>query len=321
MRRAIRLRSLQRRDLLSMTLIPVWKTSIASVAVIVAHLGTWFRISWLIVMLYLIAHGLMGLLVLDDATIIYEYFASFIAQDHGGNVDPEEIMAFAQQIEEPANRLTLVNLLSMVLTLVAASQLLVIWCRFVAMGDDVGGRWWVFRLGALELEMMGALVILGLGFSVAWVLAFTLSVFAVVALDAAGYVVMSIVFTGLFVLTIRLCLLIPQVACDGGLDPGKTWRRTEGNTWRIFSVALNLGFIGFVVMMLCLAVSGLVFYLSGGWTDLMAGTSKPQDVLTSPLVITLGVLSSLIVVAAHLVIVSMLGLIHAQLVQEETSAV
>lgn len=132
---------------------------------------------------------------------------------------------------------------------------------------------------------------------------------------------MSIVFTGLFVLTIRLCLLIPQVACDGGLDPGKTWRRTEGNTWRIFSVALNLGFIGFVVMMLCLAVSGLVFYLSGGWTDLMAGTSKPQDVLTSPLVITLGVLSSLIVVAAHLVIVSMLGLIHAQLVQEETSAV
>lgn len=304
--------------------IPVWKTSIASVAVIVAHLGTWFRISWLIVALYLIAHGLMGLLVLDDATIIYEQFASFMAQDHGGDVDPEEMMAFAQQIEEPANRLTLVNLLSMVLTLVAASQLLVIWCRFVAMGDDCGGRWWVFRLGALELEMMGALVILSLGFSVAWVIAFAVSVFAVVALDVAGYAVMSIVFTGLFILTIRLCLLIPQVACDGGLDPGKTWRRTEGNTWRIFSVALNLGFIGFigfVVMVLCLAASGLVFYLSGGWSDLMAGNSEPFDVLTSPLVITLGVLSSLIVVAAHLVIVSMLGLIHAQLVQEETTAV
>ncbi len=302
-----------------MTPIPVWKTSIASVAVIVAHMGTWFRISWLIVMLYLIDHGLMGLLVLDDATIIYEHFASFMAQDHGGNVDPEELMAFARQIEGPANRLTLVNLLSMILTLVAASQLLVIWCRFVAMGDDFGGRWFVFRMGALELEMMGALVILWLGFSVAWIAAFALSVFAVAVLDVMGYAIMSIVFTGLFILTIRLCLLIPQVACDGGLDPGKTWRRTQGNTWRIFSVALNLGFIGFVVMVLCLTVSGLVFYLSGGWSDLIAGTSEPLDVLTSSLVITLGIVSGLIVIAAHLVIVSMLGLIHAQLVQEETT--
>ena len=35
------------------------------------------------------------------------------------------------------------------------------------MGDDFGGRWFVFWLGALELEMAGALVILWLGFGVA----------------------------------------------------------------------------------------------------------------------------------------------------------
>ena len=116
-----------------------------------------------------------------------------------------------------------------------------------------------------------------------------------------------------------LCLLIPQIACDGGLDPGKTWCRTQGNSWSIFAVALNLGFIGFVVMVFCMAVSGLVFHLSGGWSDLVAGTSKPLDVLTSPLVFNLGVVSGLIVIATHLVIVSMLGLIHAQLVQEETT--
>lgn len=303
-----------------MTAIPVWRTSLASVAVIVAHLGTWFRISWLIVLLYLVAHGFMGLLVLDDVKILYEHVVSFMAQDHGGDVDPEAMMALAQQIEEPANRLTLVNVLSMILTLLAASQLLVIWCRFVALGDDFAGRWFVFRFGALELEMMGALVILWLAFGIAWVIAFALSVFAVAFLGAVGYAVMSVVFTGLFILTIRLCLLIPQVACDGGLDPAKTWRRTEGNTWRIFAVALNLGFIGFVVMVFCLAVSGLVFYLSGGWTDLMTGTSEAMDVLTSPLVLVLIVVSGLIAVAAHLVIVSMLGLIHAQLVQEETTA-
>ena len=99
---------------------------------IVTRLGTWFRISWLIVMFYLIAHGLMGLLVLDDVTIIFEHMASCMAQDYGENVDPEEMMAFAQQIEGPANRLTLVNLLSMILNFgggLPASCYLVPFCR------------------------------------------------------------------------------------------------------------------------------------------------------------------------------------------------
>ncbi len=80
--------------------IPVWRTTLAFVAVIVAHPGTWIRISWLIVMIYLLYHVAIGFLVLDDATTLIERIRTSMKRRRW--LSP-------WRSKEPANRLTFVN--------------------------------------------------------------------------------------------------------------------------------------------------------------------------------------------------------------------
>jgi hypothetical protein len=294
-----------------MTPIPVWRTSLAAVAVVMTHLGTWVRLSWLTVALYLLCHLAMGLLVLNDAETLVESIVTFVNEEEfdGGEVAEEQALALAKEIEGPANRLTLVNLLSMIVTLLAASQLFVVWCRFVAQGEDCAERWFVFRFGAREFEMMGALVILSLGLSLVFAVAMALSAVAVVLLDIAGYFLMALSVAALFVLTARLSLLLPQVACDGGLDLMKVWRRTEGSTWRICAVALNVGSF-------CAVLVLLWFILTGFLIGATAEINTPGDLVAlakAPPTILLGALTLLVLPAVNLFLVSMLGLLHAQL--------
>ncbi len=194
----------------------------------------------------------------------------------------------------------------MILTLLTASQLLVVWFRFVSMGKDIAGRWLVFGFGALEFEMMGAPVILSLGFSIASIPVIMASAMAVAMLEEAGLVVtLLLVWWGH-----RACRAFLAASATGRLQ--RRSRSLQGSVpdggqhLAHLCSGLNLGFAGFILMMLWLAGLGALIHVSD---SLDVPIDEPADVtalLTSPLLIGAGMLTMLVVAVAHLVLVSIL---------------
>ena len=212
-----------------MTPIPIWKTSLASVAVIVGHGAIWFRISWLVLAIMLVVLVGGAFWTFDDIWMLLEQYpelAERFEDVQAGRLSQEQLVAEMQGMAGAANRSTLISFLSLIAMVGGAAMLLVRWCRFAALGDGGDGRWFVFRFGGLELEMLGALVMTWLGFWVAFFVVFAVSLAAVALLGHAGFAVMFALYIALFILTARFCMLFPQVACDGGLDVAAVWRRT-----------------------------------------------------------------------------------------------
>jgi len=308
-----------------MTRIPVWKTSLASVAVIVAHAGAWFRLSALvlgIVTFYLVGSSFA---MLDTINTMVERFPELIEATEAaeqGRLTEEQLMAEFQDIQGSSNLATALNMLGFVIMLGGLAMLLVRWCRFAALGDDAGGRWMLLRFGSLELEMLGAIVILGLLFWFGFFIAFLLSTLLVAAVGPAGYAVMCVVFVALFVVVLRLCLLIPQVACDGGLNLAETWRRTRGNTWRIFAASLNVGVAALFVYLLALLITGGLAYLFFVPGDLFESGREPVQIILDlvPFWFVLMNVGNIFFFVVHVVFVAMLALIHAQLTAHPADA-
>ncbi|MDA1071088.1 MAG: hypothetical protein O2825_06745, partial [Proteobacteria bacterium] len=106
-----------------------------------------------------------------------------------------------------------------------------------------------------EIEMIAAMIIFGIGASIAGVVAFALSLAAVVAIGNGGQAVMVVLFTALFLAVCRFALYLPQVASGGGLDPLAAWRLGRGNTLRIFSIYGLIGLPWLFVTMVLQAVT------------------------------------------------------------------
>ena len=298
--------------------IPIWKTSLASIAVIVAHFGTWFRLSALVLGIILAILLGSALLTMDAMQALFEQFPEMtkaLEQVANGQTSEEEFLSRYGATQDSMNLVGALNMLGLLVWLGSGAMLLVRWCRFAALGDDAVGRWMVLRFGSLELEMLGALIIWGLIFFVGFIAVFIVATLAVAVAGPIGYAVMLVLYVALFVVITRLALLFPQVACNGGLDLFAVWWRTRGNTWRIFCVALNIGFLSFVVLLIGMALVGFVLYAAMPEGVFKRDADIEQAIADMlPLWIILSSLFNVLFVAGHVVFAAMLGLIHAQVV-------
>ena len=305
-----------------MTRIPVWKTSVASLALVLVEWRAFLRLGWVVLAAMVVLQVVPGVLAVSSAHDAWPEFQRLVeAVQSGAIAGSEEQQALAESVAGPVRAVSVANLLSMVAMLVGSAMLLVVWTRFAALGDRAEGRRIPLAFGAREIETVGAILMVGIGAAVAAVIAFVVSLLAVEFLGDAGYAVMAVIFTALFLVGLRLTLLIPHAGCDGGLDVGQLWRLTRGQTLRIFGVYGLVSFVLLLVGLVFLAVLGLVGYLL---VDRAALQALQEGVFATSVIVVLvaAVVVQVVFGALQLAITAaMLGLMYGQLAPERAGPV
>ena len=177
----------------------------------------------------------------------------------GGLSDPLGAAQAFNAILAPSGRYLALSNLAQLVAAVGTALLCVTWCRFFVTGDRGPGRWWAISLGSAEIEMIGVLFLLLLGHGLAFIVTLVVSVLAALVWPPAGYVVMCLIYIPAFLILLRLTLIVPHVACDGGIDLAAAWRIGRGQTWAIFGILGVVSLAGFVVVL----VAALPFLAAG----------------------------------------------------------
>jgi hypothetical protein len=247
--------------------LPVWKTSRDAMALVTGSIGTLVRIGGIV---------LAGVLVLDVVAVVatglgmgrfLEHAPDILAEmetmEGAGLADP---MAMADQLNAlmaPGGRLMMLANLAQIVALLGTALLCVTWSRFFVTGARPTGGWWRVPLGSAEIEMIGVLILLLLGHIMAALVTVVVSVALALVWAPAGYVAMCLIYVPAFVVLLRFSLLVPHVACDGGIDPAAVWRMSRGQTWPIFGVLGVVSLAGALLVLLAAAPFFLAGYLHG----------------------------------------------------------
>ena len=235
-----------------MTRLPIWTTTLESYRLVLGQPLTFLRLAFPALVILVVFQALaMWLLagVWDTLLVEMERMAT------GDMLSEAEVEALALRMQGPGALMVLIQILGQIVFLLLTVLVLTAWLRLAVLGDRGNGRWLVPRFGATEIEMIAAMIIFGIGASIAGVVAFALSLGAVVAIGNGGQAVMVVLFTALFLAVCRFALYLPQVASGGGLDSLAAWRLGRGNTLRIFSIYGLIGLPWLVVTMVLQAVT------------------------------------------------------------------
>lgn len=220
--------------------LPVWKTSSEAMALVAGSVPALIRAGGVV---------LAAVVLLDVASAVCSGIAFAAMLEHGPAILAELERVDAGALADPAAAIDrfavllapmeswtgLANLAQLVAAL-GTAILCTTWGRFLVTGRRPAGGWWRVPLASAEIEMIGVLILLLLGHVLAFAVTVVVSVLASLAWPPAGYIVMCLVYVPAFLALLRLSLVVPHVACDGGIDLGAVWRLGRGRTWTIFGI-------------------------------------------------------------------------------------
>lgn len=302
-----------------MTRLPVWRTAVDVWRLLLGRPGTLFRLGFPALMVLVAGQALATALSAGPMIQVVETLERAMATLPGGAPSDEvEARALALAVHQPMLAALAGQLLGLLVLAAALVMALVAWCRFVVLGELREGRWLVFRFGEHEIETVAAIVILGIGAFAITVAALVASILAVAAFDLAGQAVMAVLFTGLILALCRFAMVLPQAAVGGGLDPRAAWRRTRGQTWRLFAIhglaGLPVFLLGIVVQLLLL----LALVFGAGIEDVALWPERALVWLGSPWGLALAAVGGVAVLGLHALLAALvavtLGVCHARLV-------
>ena len=274
--------------------LPVGQTSRDAMALVVGSIGTLVRIGGVV---------LVGVLLLDVVAVVatglgmvrfLEHAPDIIAEmenvDGAGLADPMAMAARFHALMAPGGRLMALANLVQIVALLGTALLCVTWSRFFVTGARPGGSWWRVRLGSAEIETIGVLILLALGHALAALVTVVVSVALALVWPAAGYVGMCLIYVPAFVVLLRFSLLVPHVACDGGIDPATVWRMSRGQTWPVFGVLGVVSMAGALLVLLAALPFVIAGFLHGsldGTMILIGGLGWIVNMVTSGIALTL----------------------------------
>lgn len=262
--------------------IQIGKVAIEGLRLFFGQFGTALRIAWVPLVILILAQVAYIVLI----TPAMETFGSTFYYE---NVDPNDDLAVAEQVIRAGSELLSQigwQALAFILVSVAAYMMLVVaWLRFGLLGEKLGRRIGLLRLGGREFMTFFAYIL----WALLWVILIGVTVligvgFAQISpwLSAVAVVPMAIVMV---LWTTRLLLVFPSVALDQGMRWGMAWRLTKGNSWRLFTafglatllvlaislvpsvivavIAFAMGFAGTVAFSVIDLVSAVVQQITG----------------------------------------------------------
>lgn len=247
--------------------LPVWQTSREAMALVAGSIGTLVRIGGVV---------LVGVLLLDVVAVVatglamvrfLEHAPDIIAEmekmEGAGLADPMAMADRLNALMAPGGRLMMLANIAQIVALLGTALLCVTWSRFFVTGTRPTGGWWRVPLDSAEIEMIGVLILLVLGHILAALVTLVISVALALVWPAAGYIAMCVIYVPAFVVLLRFSLLVPHVACNGGIDPAAVWRMTRGQTWPIFGVLGVVSLAGTLLVLLAAVPFFAAGYLHG----------------------------------------------------------
>lgn len=249
-----------------MTRLPVWGLTVDTYGFVFRNLLMLVRLGLPALLVLIVSQALVMALAVAPMLDAMEAFGRIVeeARNANGRLSEEEILALSASLTGPMLSVMAGQAVAMLGILAAVAMAAVAWCRHAALGDERDGRWFAFRFRELEIEMLGALLILGIGGFGAVIAIFAVSVALVAAVGFAGQIVMAVLVTTLILAACRLSMLLPQVAVGGGLNPLDAWRRTRGQTLRLFAIYGLLGLPVMAVATLIMVVTLVAFVVGSG---------------------------------------------------------
>lgn len=212
-----------------------------------------------VLVLHVVAVAATGLGVVRLLQHTPEILAAMEEVEGAGLADPVAMAEKFNALMAPGGRLMMLANIAQILALLGTALLCVTWSRFFVTGARPSGGWWHVPLGSAEIEMIGVLILLVIGHVLAFVVTLVVSVLAALVAPVAGYIAMCLIYIPAFVVLLRLGLIVPHVACDGGIDPAAVWRMSRGQTWAIFGVLGVVCLAGALLVLL----AAVPFFLAG----------------------------------------------------------
>lgn len=314
-----------------MTRLPVWGLTVDTYGLVVRNLLTVVRLGLPALVVLIVSQALVMALAMVPMFDAMEAFNRVIEEAHNANgrLSEEEMLALSASMTGPMLAVMAGQGVAMLALLAVVAMAAVAWCRYAVLGDDRDGRWFAFRFGALEIEMSGALLVLGIGGFGAMIVIFAASVALVAWMGSAGQIVMAVLVTALFLALCRFFMLLPQVAVGGGLNPLDAWRRTRGQTLRLFAVYGLIGLPVMAVAMVLMIAALIVFVITTGMFE--SPTPGPERFLEtmsmfrSPAGIAIWFVMNLLYLALNGLMLALgcvaMGLAHARLVASPADAI
>lgn len=251
--------------------LPVWGFTVGTYGFVFRHLLTMVRLALPALSVLVVSQAVAMALVMVPMGDMMEAVRVIIEQTHdaGQQLSEEEIEALSASFAKPMMSVMAGQAVAALSLLAVVAMAATAWCRFAALGDDREGSWFAFRFGPTEIEMLGALLVLGIGGFGAFVVIVAASAALVAAVGFAGQIVMAVLVTALVLAFCRFSMLLPQVAVGGGLSPIAAWRRTRGQTLRLFAI---YGLLGLPLMAVALALMVGTLIILAALSGFLEGT-------------------------------------------------
>ena len=286
--------------------LPVWKTSREAMALVAGSVPALIRTGGVVLAAVVLLDVASAMCSGIAFTAMLEHGPAILAElervDAGALADPAAAVdRFAVLLAPMESWTGLANLAQLVAAL-GTAILCATWGRFLVTGRRPAGGWWRVPLGSAEIEMIGVLILLLLGHVLAFAVTVVVSVLAALAWPPAGYIVMFLVYVPAFLALLRLSLVVPHVACDGGIDLGAAWRLGRGQTWAIFGILGLTSLAGALLVVLAALPFAAVAWVHGaldGTMILIATVGWIVNMLASGVAMLL-VLSGTAVIYARL---------------------